>query len=149
MRTVKCPRCGCEFGHENEVDGRAATFRCRLRIYDKDQPEAVADTDPEIVQSDEGTVDLMGFPAIATYILQATAQQHEGEGALWGLNYENVKQHLHNIRSTLSRRKGSATFRLQYDSARTWTDHDDHVPQYLVRVDMVRVLSPKSSQYAN
>lgn len=123
-----------------EVDGRAAQWRIRIRLYDMRQPdEPQADTDPELPPDQAGTTILRGLPAVADEVMQLANAFHASPRPLKGMNPEELDRRLRGLRPTLSRRKGNAVWRIPYDTFETWRELEGHQAAWLARVDITRV----------
>lgn len=121
----------------NEQDGRAASWRCRFRLYKADSPdEPEADTDPERDADQPGTLLIKGLPGVAGELMALCAIHHDRE-ALQGMTREILLHSLKGLRPTLSRRKGNAVWRVPYDTFETFTDGAKK-RGWIARVDIVR-----------
>lgn len=121
-------------------DSRAAQWRCRFRLYDtrRSDDEPLADSDPELSPEQAGTVVIAGLPAVGDMLAQMAVAFHRG-AALRGLSTDDLDRRLRGLRPTLSRRHGSATWRVPYDTEQTWRAGADHAGAYVARVDIERV----------
>lgn len=121
------------------MDGRTAKWRCRYRIYDaRNVDEPVADTDPDLEAGADGTMVIAGLPNVATTLAQIALQFHEGQ-QLVGLSGDELSRRLKGLRPTLSRRHGTATWRVPYDTLQSYNSKD-HKRGWLMRVDIRREL---------
>jgi hypothetical protein len=119
------------------MDGRTAQWRCRFRIYDaRNNAEPVADTDPELAPGAPGTMVIAGLPNVATTLAQIASQFH-GDHTLAGLSGEELSRRLRGLRPTLSRRGGTATWRVPYDTLQSYNERAMK-RSWLMRVDISR-----------
>jgi hypothetical protein len=126
-----CWQCGAPPLGSLEHDGRAARWRCRIRLYDETQPaEPQADSDPELDADKPGTVICVGLRGVVAELYQVAMQFH-GTPHLAGLEPAHLESKIPGLRPTLSRRGGNACWRLKYKTPRgnDWT----------ARVDMERI----------
>jgi hypothetical protein len=124
-----------------EMDGRAAFWRCRFRLYANAQPEEPqADSDPDLDPGQPGAMVIRGLPAVGNELIALAAQFH-GTASLRGLGHEDVARAIRGIRPTLSRRKAAghedATMRIEYDTLETFNEQT-RKRGWLARVDLVR-----------
>lgn len=116
-------------------DGRAQRWRCRFRIYDqRNQDEAVADSDDELPPGEPGTWIIEGLPGVATEVVAVATAYHK-TGQLAGLSPDELRHRLKSLRPTLSRRGGKAVWRLEYDTFDTFSERT-HKRGWLMRVDI-------------
>lgn len=134
-----CWQCGAEQMPDLEADNRARPYRARVRLYDltksKDIPEA--DSDPELDAMDSGTEICAGLSGVAEYVVQLANLYHGGAG-LPGMERALLEDKIPGFRPTLSRNKGKATWRLPYDTPRTFSTGPLHKPGWVARVDVER-----------
>lgn len=122
-----------------DLDGRAAQWRCRFRLYDQRFPdEPQADSNPELAADAGGTMVISGLPEVAVE-LGVLACMFHATPLLRGLSQQELERRLKGLRPTLSRRGGQATWRVPYDTVESFTERKDHVPGWLARVDIERV----------
>jgi hypothetical protein len=126
-----------------EHDARAARWRCRFRLYEtakgKDaDPEA--DSDPELPPDAPGVEIIAGLPAVGTALVELARAYHDG-AQLSGLSPEHLAKGLRGLRPTLSRNKGVATWRMNYDTTDTFKAGSPvtRTRGWLARVDVERV----------
>lgn len=126
-----CWQCGAPPRGSLEHDGRAARWRCRIRLYDDARPgEPAADSDPELPADAAGTVFCAGLKGVADTVLQL-AEVFHGTAELPGLDPDTLDRKIPGLRPTLSRRGGNACWRLKYTTPRG--------AHWLARVDLERV----------
>lgn len=119
-----CPNCAAPL--PASPDGRAVTWRARIRLYDA-RDEVVADTDAERDAAAPGSVVVAGLPALAQELAALCEAFH---GPCEGLDEATLKHALKSLRPTLSRRGGNAAWRVAYRAqGREW----------LARVDVEKV----------
>lgn len=122
-----------------ELDGRAARWRCRFRLYAaENMDEPAADTDPELPPDAPGTTIIAGLPAVGTELAELASLFH-GSAVLSGLSPEHIARGLRGLRPTLSRRGGNAAWRLHYDTLETFRGTETRKRGWLARVDVERV----------
>lgn len=121
------------------VDGRAAQWRCRVRLYRGerdagDAGEPQADTDPDAQANAPGSAVLSGLPAVADELAALAAAYHGSDCS--GLERDTLLHRLKALRPTLSRRGGDAVWRVPYAvyEANGGAGH-----AWLARVDVERV----------
>ena len=124
-----------------ELDGRAAFWRCRFRLYSNGQPdEPMADSDPDLAPDQPGAQVIRGLPAVGSELLVLASAFH-GTASLRGLAHDDIARAIRGIRPTLSRRKASghedATMRINYDTLETFNEQS-RKRSWLARVDLVR-----------
>lgn len=124
-----------------ELDGRAARWRCRFRLFSNAQPdEPMADSDPDLAPSAQGAAVIRGLPAVGSELL-ILAQSYHGTASLWGLSSDDVARAIRGVRPTLSRRKAQgqegATMRISYDTLETFNE-TARKRGWLARIDLVR-----------
>lgn len=125
-----------------ELDGRAAFWRCRFRLYSNAMPdEPQADSDPVLDPGQPGAQIIRGLPAVGSELIALAASYH-GTASLRGLSHDDVARAIRGIRPTLSRRKAAghedATMRLEYDTLESFSEQT-RKRGWLARVDLVRV----------
>lgn len=102
----------------SKEDGRAAMWRVRIRLYRENDPDTLqADSDPDLSPDLPGTMVIDGLPKVGQALHRIAFLYHSQEGgdpALQGLDSESLKQRIKSLRPTLSRRGGSATWRVPY-----------------------------------
>lgn len=109
-----------------KADGRANTWRARIRLYQDEYPnEPTADSDPDLGPDKPGASTFKGLPAVAECVAELAHEFHRGPCA--GLNVETLKEKLKGLRPTISRRRGNAVWRLGYKApdGYTWTARVD------------------------
>lgn len=124
-----------------ELDGRAAFWRCRFRLYSNAQPdEPQADSDPDLDPGQPGTQIIRGLPAVGSELI-ALATAYHGTASLRGLGGDDIARAIRGIRPTLSRRKADghedATMRIHYDTLESFNEQT-RTRGWLARVDLVR-----------
>jgi hypothetical protein len=124
-----------------ELDGRAAYWRCRFRIYSNAMPdEPQADSDPDLDANQPGATIIRGLPAVGAE-LQLLAHAFHKTASLRGLGPEDVARSIRGIRPTLSRRKATghedATMRINYDTLESFNEQS-RKRGWLARIDLVR-----------
>lgn len=125
-----------------ELDGRAAFWRCRFRLYSNAQPDdPVADSDPDLDPGQPGAQVIRGLPAVGSELMILAAAYHK-TAALRGLGHDDVAKSIRGLRPTLSRRKSAghedATLRINYDTIETFNEQA-RKRGWSARVDIVRV----------
>jgi hypothetical protein len=132
-----CPHCGGDLSGQD--DGRAGTWRYRVRLYDMEvnPDEPMVDSDADLAPDKPGRETIRGLWRVLTDTATAAAEHHGGQ-QLRGLGPQDQERKLRGIRPTLSRNKGRATFRIGYDTPASWRDNPNHEPRYLARVDVLK-----------
>lgn len=135
-----CWQCGAEQMPDLALDSRARPYSARVRLYDltksRDIPEG--DSDPELDVEAPGTEICAGLSGVLEYVIQLAACQHNGE-SLPGLDRATLESKIAGFRPTLSRNGGRGTWRLPYDTQRTFSVDPLHRAAWVARVDVVRV----------
>lgn len=140
-RLSTCPHCG--FDLEGADDGRAGWWKFRVRLYDMSRAddEPMADSDSEKDADQPGGEVARGLWKVMLETARAAVTWHQGE-VLRGMGNSDLERKIRGIRATLSRRKGQATIRMEYDTLDSFSDATDHTPRYLARVDVVKTAEP-------
>lgn len=126
-----CWQCGAPPLGSLEHDGRAAKWRCRIRLYDAlRMEEPQADSDPELDADQPGTMICSGLRGVADTVFQLAMQFHNSP-QLAGLEPATLDAKIPGLRPTLSRRGGNACWRIKYQTPRG--------AEWLARVDLERV----------
>lgn len=134
MKALECPECGAHFTAA-ELDGRSAWWRIRVRIYDTRQgDEPRADSDPDKSPDQPGELVVRGMPAVVLAFTGMASQFH-GSTALVGAGPEELARKIRGLRPTLSRKKGSATMRVPYDTQDTHS-LTDRPAAWIARIDI-------------
>lgn len=121
----------------NENDARSAKWRCRFRIYRKDDlNDPVADSDDEMPSDRPGSMVISGMPNVATELAVLAAIFH-GKASVLGLSRQELERRLNALRPTLSRRKGNAVWRVPYYTSEKFNDQTRE-RGWLMRVDIIR-----------
>lgn len=139
-----CPHCGGDL--EGQFDGRADFWHARLRLYDMevnpDDPMPGADSDAGLSPDKPGATQIRGLWKVLSNAATQAADYHAnflGEPAtLRGFDTDTLDRKLRGIRSTLSRNRGRACFRIEYDTADSFRPDPERKPRYLARVDVVK-----------
>jgi hypothetical protein len=103
--------------HESEsagYDRRTTPRLIRVRLYQGDMPDPMADTDPDLPADAFGTWQVAGLPAMAEALQQVAAGYHGDAVAIMGLDTSTLLHRIKGLRPTLSRRGGNATWRVPY-----------------------------------
>lgn len=131
-----CPNCNHPL-----TSNANAKWRVRVRLYEVDNPEPLADTDPDLPAAAPGSTLLTTLPAMAEHVAKLAYSFHGvAHGEIKGLEPETLRHKLKSLRPTLSRRKGNATWRLPY-----WTGPSpvnlsaSYTRHFTARVDVERV----------
>lgn len=140
MKTLECPECGAHFTAA-ELDGRAAWWRIRVRIYDMRQgDEPRADSDPELSPEKPGALVVRGMPAV-TETFAEMARAFHGETSLIGAGPEDLARKVKAFRPTLSRNKQRGTLRISYDTQDTHS-LTDRPAAWIARIDIQQETKP-------
>jgi len=123
-----------------ELDGRASYWRVRVRLYTAERlDDPVADSDPDALPDETGETVLRGLPAVAEH-LAALAGGYHGLPCV-GLDGATLRHKLRGLRPTLSRRKGTAVWRLNYTTYEVLAGVERE-RAWLARVDIERAEKP-------
>lgn len=141
---IQCPHCGGNL--DGMADGRATWWRIRVRLYDAHQPagEPMADSDSDLEADQPGRTVVRGVAMVLLSAAEAAHQWHGGQ-TLRGMGHDVLATKERGIRSTLWRKKGRATIRIEYDTLDSFSDHKDHSPRYLARVDFEKTAQPEGT----
>lgn len=122
-----CPNCGTLI----QTDGRARSWRVRLRLYRAGIESPEADSDPELSPESPGAESLPSLPAIIPWLRDTATAFHGCE--VDGLQHDTLVHRLRSVRPLLSRRekegRTGVTWRVPYTVGDTG---------WMARVDIVR-----------
>ena len=144
MTIQRCWNCGQPQMSDLELDKRARSWLVRIRLYNMaaNPKEPDADTDPVLGPEQRGTLVCKGIRGIVDAVVQL-ATLHHGE-LLHGLDIEALDAKIPGLRPTLSRRGGTAVWRLPYDTAETLDPTGQRKPSWLARIDLERIPDKES-----
>lgn len=142
-KITTCPYCAGDLTGAD--DGRAGWWSFRVRLYDMqmNRAEPIADSDGDLEPDQPGREVVRGLWKVAHEAALVAGQWH-GE-PLRGLTGADLERKVRGLRPTLSRNKGRATMRIEYDTLESFQD----VPgteRYLIRVDVLKAELPKTTE---
>lgn len=132
-----CPHCHGDLN--GQLDGRAQWWLFRVRLYDMhvNPDEPIADSDANLSADLPGATQVRGLWKVLSEAAAGAADYH-APATLRGWTAEDQERKLRGIRPTLSRNRGRASLRVQYDTEASVTDARDHTPRYLARIDILK-----------
>ena len=138
-KITTCPHCGGDL--TNAADGRAGWWSFRVRLYDMNlnRAEPFVDSDADLEPDEPGREIVRGLWRVAHDAAEAAAQYHQEP--LRGINAETLERKVRGLRPTLSRNKGRATMRIEYDTLDSFQDQPG-TERYMIRVDILKAEGP-------
>lgn len=135
---TQCPNCGADLA--GQLDGRAGWWSYRVRLYDMEvaPDEPMADSDAGLAADLPGADRIRGLWKVLSEAATAAMDFH-ATTTLHGFSQDDQERKLRGIRPTLSRNRGRATIRVQYDLDTSLSTAPDHTPRYLARIDILKL----------